>query len=400
MTINLPDIYGRMESLMDRAMYDNQLRRQCLNIPVMCEEQLNGIRKGLEAVPDELLKKIRKVILTGCGDSYFAGIAAVPAFKKYAGAFASSFEAVRCIDAARYLEYEKGQEDATLVVAVSASGSPVRVMEALRRANQKGCHTLAVTNIPDSRAAKEAEYSLIVHTPPFPEPGPGLRNYFASISALFLLAARMGAVKGCCDAGSEAALCRAISEYTASYQEAFEGMDTLMFDMAKQWKDDIGNEMIGDASMYSTAAFIGAKFVEAAGKMTNAVDSENWCHVNYFRHQPEKSGLLLVAGGKDKNRSRVIETMEQASKIGRNCILITDTDKESYGAPEAVTVCTVPETLEGYEFLAPLLNYIPGTLLAAYVAALRGETYFREAGSLQKQSQVGSTIGDSKVEIF
>ena len=147
---------------MDRAMYDNQLRRQCLNIPVMCEEQLNGIRKGLEAVPDELLKKIRKVILTGCGDSYFAGIAAVPAFKKYAGAFASSFEAVRCIDAARYLEYEKGQEDATLVVAVSASGSPVRVMEALRRANQKGCHTLAVTNIPDSRAAKEAEYSLIV----------------------------------------------------------------------------------------------------------------------------------------------------------------------------------------------------------------------------------------------
>ncbi len=385
---------------MDKAIHDNQLRRQCLDIPVMCEAQLSGIRKGLEAVPDELLKKIRKVILTGCGDSYFAGIAAVPAFKKYAGAFASSFEAVRCMDAARYLEYEKGQEDATLVVAVSASGSPVRVMEALRRANQKGCHTLAVTNIPDSRAAKEAEYSLIVHTPPFPEPGPGLRNYFASISALFLLAARMGTVKGCCDAGSEEALCRAIAEYTDSYAKAFDAMDTLMFDMAKEWKDDIGNEMIGDASMYATAAFIGAKFVEAAGKMTNAVDSENWCHVNFFRHRPEQSGLILVADSADHNHSRMTETMQQAVKIGRSCILITDTDGESYGAPEGVTVCTVPGTPEGYGFLSPLLNYIPGTLLAAYIASLRGETYFRAEDSLQKRSEVGSTIGDSRVEIF
>ncbi|HJC48922.1 MAG TPA: SIS domain-containing protein [Candidatus Lachnoclostridium pullistercoris] len=385
---------------MDKAMHDNQLRRQCMDIPNMCEAQLRGIRQGLEAVPDQLLKKIRKVIFTGCGDSYFAGIAAVPAFKKYAGAFASSFEAVRCMDAARYIEYEKGQEDSTLLVGISASGSPVRVMEALRRANQKGCHTLAVTNIPDSRAAKEAEYSLIVNTPPFPEPGPGLRNYFASISALFLLAVRMGVVKGYCSAESEDELCRAISSYVDSYKREFDRMDALMFDMAEKWKDDIGNEMIGDASMYATAAFVGAKFVEAAGKMTNAVDSENWCHVNYFRHNPERSGVMMIADNADHNHSRMVETMQQASKIGRSCILITDTDGEDYGAPASVTVCTVPGTPKGFEFLSPLLNYIPGTLLAAYVAFLNGEVYFRAEDSPQKRSGVGSTIGDSKVVIF
>lgn len=385
---------------MDKAMHDNQLRRQCLDIPVMCEAQLEGIKKGLEAVPDELLKKIRKVIFTGCGDSYFAGIAAVPAFKKYAGAFASSFEAVRCVDAARYIEYEKGQEDTTLLVGISASGSPVRVMEALRRANQKGCHTLAVTNIADSRAAKEAEYSLLVNTPPFPEPGPGLRNYFASISALFLLAARMGVVKGYCSVDRETELCKAISDYVNAYKKDFDCMDKQMFEVAMQWKDDIGNEMVGDGPMYATAAFIGAKFVEAAGKMTNVTDSENWCHVNYFRHAPEASGLVLVANDEDRNHSRVIETLRQASMIGRNCLLITDTDGESYGVPEGVSVCKVPKAPEGYEFLSPLLNYIPGTLLAAYVASLREEPYFRGENSLQKQSEVGSTIGNSKVAIF
>lgn len=384
---------------MDKAMYDNQLRRQCLDIPVMCEAQLHGIRKGLDAIPDEFLKKIRKIVFTGCGDSYFAGIAALPAFRKYAGAFGSSFEAVRCMDAARYLEYERGQEDVTLLIGISASGSPVRVMEALRRANRNGCHTLAITNVPDSRAAREAEQALIVHTPPFPEPGPGLRNYFASISALFLLAVRMGRIKGYCAAESEEELCRAIASYAAAYKNTFEDMDSLMFREAIRWKDDVGNEAVGDASLYATAAFIAAKFVEAAGKMTHATDSENWCHVNYFRHDPEKSGLVLVANAGDNNHSRMVETLGQASKIGRNCILITDTDRETYGVPEGVTVCRVPEAPKGYEFLSPLLNYIPGTLLAAYVASLCGETYFRDEHSLQKQSSVGSTIGNSEVVI-
>ena len=41
--------------------YDNQLRRQCFNIPVMCEEQIAGVMKGVaESVPREVLKKIRR----------------------------------------------------------------------------------------------------------------------------------------------------------------------------------------------------------------------------------------------------------------------------------------------------------------------------------------------------
>ena len=120
---------------LDKREFDNQLRRQCFDIPVMCREQLAGIRKGVkESVPAEVLKTVRKVVITGCGDSYLAGIAGIPAFKKYSGAFASSFTAVRCIDAARFMEYEAGQEEAELVIGISASGGPARVVEALRRA--------------------------------------------------------------------------------------------------------------------------------------------------------------------------------------------------------------------------------------------------------------------------
>ena len=33
---------------MDKKNYDGQLRRQCLSIPAMAEEQIAGLKKGLE----------------------------------------------------------------------------------------------------------------------------------------------------------------------------------------------------------------------------------------------------------------------------------------------------------------------------------------------------------------
>lgn len=222
---------------MDKREFDNQLRRQCFDIPVMCREQLAGIRKGVkESVPAEVLKTVRKVVITGCGDSYLAGIAGIPAFKKYSGAFASSFTAVRCIDAARFMEYEAGQEEAELVIGISASGGPARVVEALRRARAKGCRTLIITNNPESPAAKEAEFVLIVHTPPFAEPGPGLRNYYASLLGLFALAAAMGEAKGICPEGQVEALCENVEAFTMEYGRCMERMDDEMFQLAGLWK--------------------------------------------------------------------------------------------------------------------------------------------------------------------
>lgn len=378
--------------------YDNQLRRQCFNIPVMCEEQIAGVMKGTaESVPAEVLKKIRRVIVTGCGDSYLAGIASIPAFKRYAGAFASHFSAVRCIEAARYMDYDGQQADETLVIGVSASGGPARLVEALKNAKRKGFHTVIVTNHPESPCGKEAEYSLIVNTPEFPEPGPGLRNYYASILGLFGLAAAMGEAKGICPAGTMAELMDHVRRFTGAYGECLERMDDQMFELAGTWRNHRAVETVGDSTAFATAYFVGAKYVEAAGMMAATADSEDWCHVNYFKHDPELLGVIVTAHGGEPNQSRVLETVSQAEAVGRPVLVVVDETKEEYGVAGNAAVCTVPKAPEGYEFLAPLLDYIPGTLLAAYVAAYREEPYFRGADSRQRQSAVGCTIRDSEI---
>lgn len=383
---------------MEKQVFDNQLRRQCISIPGMCAAQSDGIRKGLsDSIPAEVLKHIRRVVLTGCGDSYLAGIAAVPAFRHYASQFASSFEAVRCIDAARYLEYEESQADSTLVIGISASGTPARVVEALRRANHSGCHTLALTNGLDSPCANEAKYRLIVHTPAFPEPGPGLRNYYASILGLFALAAAMGEAKRTCPPDSLDQLLLQAETFTKEYEACMERIDNQMFDLAERWQNHRAVETVGDGPSFATAYFVGAKYVEAAGLMAATTDSENWCHVNYFKHEPENLGLIVIANQNERNHSRIVETLLQATGINRPVLLVADSEKEGFGAPEKTFVCTVPPAPKGYGFLTPLLNYIPGTLLAAYVAALRQEPYFRAQDSPQKRSTVGCTIRESQI---
>lgn len=350
-------------------------------------------------MPGEVLRNIRRIIVTGCGDSYMAALASIPVFKRYAGAFASDFAAVKCMEAARYMEYGKGQGDTVLVIGVSASGSPVRVVEALRCAKSRGCHTLAVTNQPDSHCARQADYVLNVHTPPFPEPGPGLRSYYGSMAGLFGLAAAMGEAKGICPPGTLEKLMEQVEALTEDYGRRMDVLDDQMFSLAGSWKEQDGVETVGDSTSYATSCFVSAKYVEAAGMMAVAADTENWCHVNYFKHHPDKIGVILTANEGEPNQSRVLETISQAEGIGRPVLLVTDGDRDSYGVKEPMAVCTVPKAPEGYEFLAPLLNYIPGTLLAAYVAAYREEPYFRGPDSKQRRSAVGCTIKDSVIRV-
>lgn len=386
---------------MNKNDFDNQLRRQCFSLPVLCEDQIAGLKKGLEnTIPRHVIKNIRKVIITGCGDSYLAARASIPAFKKYAGAFASSFEAHRNIDVARKMVFDPKNAESTLVVEVSASGGAVRIEETLLRAKRYGCKTLIVTNNPDSSGARAAEYTMIVNTPEFSEPGPGLRNYYASLGGLFSLAAYMGEAKGIQPDGTLAALYNAIGKYTADFARVMDDIDDQAFKIAVEWKDIVGLEAIGDFTDFASAYFISAKYVEVAGMIAMTTDSENWCHVNYFAHNPGKIGTVAVSTKRFANFGRVKETLMTVEKIGRPAFLITTGTREDYEIGERIEVCTIPEAPEEFGFIEPMLAYVPGAILASYAAALRNEPYFRAEDSINKTSAYGHTLKTSRIEIL
>ena len=366
---------------MKRNEIDSALVKQCRSLPDLCQTQILGVREGLRAIPEEILKKCRRVIITGCGDSYVAAQAAIPAFRKFGGRFGNNFSYDRAITVARYLDFDPRYGDSTLVIGVSCSGGPARVVEVLRRARHYGCHTLAVTNNPESPAAKEAELCLTVKTPAFPNANPGLRNYYASLTGLFMLAARYAEVAGISPDGTMEELERAIAAYTAAYEPYLEQYEEQVAELARQWKDFRAYDFIGDDTAYCTAFFCAAKIVEVAGGMTNVDDSEDWCHVPFFQREPHRIGTCVIADRFANDRSRIGETIKQAAGIGRPVLLVANGTKEDFGVTADIHVCRVPKTPEGYEFLLPMMNYVPGAMLAGYMSALLDEPYFRGGGA-------------------
>lgn len=383
---------------MNKTGFDNALRRQCMSIPELGEDQIAGVLRGLEDVPADMLKSCRRIIVTGCGDSYAAAKASIPAFKRFGGRFGNSFSCERAIDVARFLRFDPRYAPSTLVIGVSCSGGPARIQELLRRANHCGCHTLAVTNNPESPAAQEAEHSLIVNTPAFPNANPGLRNYYASMVGLFLLAARYGEVSGVSGEGAVQDMAGAIGRYTASYAPLLEGYDDKMFKLAMTWKDLKSYDFIGDDIQFCTAFFTAAKIVEVAGGMVNVDDSEDWCHVPFFQREPDRIGTVVIADRLANDRSRIGESVSQAVGIGRPVLLIANGTREDFGITGDITLCRVPDAPEGYEFLTVLMNYIPGAILAGYISTLSGEPFFRGGAPAWLQPGVNS-IRTSRIEV-
>ena len=141
---------------MNKADFNNSMRLETYHLMDLArklfEENSRNFRLAL-TTPE--LFAPRRVILTGCGDSYCAGVAAKPVFEELGNV---NTNAVPAIELSRhYSSKELGNAPSNpLVLAVSVSGSVARMVEACRRANECGVGslTVAVTKNADSASGE------------------------------------------------------------------------------------------------------------------------------------------------------------------------------------------------------------------------------------------------------
>ena len=153
---------------------------------------------------------------------------------------------------------------------------------------------------------------------------------------------------------------------------------------------------------FASAYFIAAKIVECSGHFCSTADSEIWCHVQTFSHNQSKIGTILVAEKEKNNRSRIGETIFQAYHMGFPVLLTSNGCKEDFGVPSDIEIkeFTLPSAPEGFEFLYPLLNYMPGSILSSYIAALNKTLYFRtEPESPHQREGAGNKTRSSNIVI-
>ncbi|MFY9272478.1 MAG: glutamine--fructose-6-phosphate transaminase (isomerizing), partial [Thermacetogeniaceae bacterium] len=108
------------------------------------------VLKDLKLTPEEI-QGIAKIVITACGTSFHAGLVGKQLFEKWAKIpveveLASEF---------RYRDPLVGPD--TLVIVISQSGETSDTLAALQEARDKGCRTLAITNVVGSTITRESD---------------------------------------------------------------------------------------------------------------------------------------------------------------------------------------------------------------------------------------------------
>lgn len=281
---------------MNKMDFDSALRRQVMSLPELMRQQYADLEpKTRTVLSTPEIFNIQRIVLTGCGDSYAALLAVKPAFEKYAKI---RTEVVPTIDLAR--DYEKKNlgyaPQSPLVIAVSNSGQVARVGEAVRRCRKAGAFTLGITGHEESVLGQSAERILKLDIPKF-ESAPGTRSYMVCVMALYLLAIRIGEVRGRYTMDVASARRKEIKALADALETALPAMDDTAFAVAQQWKDMDCYDFAGSGFEYACAFFGQAKVFEAIGRPAMYINTEEWLHLNFFVNHPEKIGTMIWAAG-------------------------------------------------------------------------------------------------------
>lgn len=132
---------------------------------------------------------LKRVVLVGCGSAYHAGMVGAQVMERLAR--------VPCVaEVASEYRYRQPVTDGdTLVVCISQSGETADTLAALREAKRLGARVMAVVNVEGSTLAAESEAVLLTRA------GPEIavattKAYAAQLAALYLLAVRLGVMRG------------------------------------------------------------------------------------------------------------------------------------------------------------------------------------------------------------
>src|SRR5690348_3509867 len=149
-----------------------------------------GIDLGdLGPIDDEMLRRLRRVVIVACGTSYHAGLIGRYAIEEFSRVPVE----VEIASEYRYRNPVVGSGD--LVIGISQSGETADTLAAMRIARDRGARVLAITNIMGSQATRDADG--VLYTRAGLEIGVAATKTFVSqVVAMYLLALRLAELRG------------------------------------------------------------------------------------------------------------------------------------------------------------------------------------------------------------
>jgi glutamine---fructose-6-phosphate transaminase (isomerizing) len=321
---------------------------------------------GEMKIADEELAAATSINIAACGTSWHAALAGKYMIERLARLPVD-------VDYASEYRYRNPISDASaLGLLITQSGETADTLAAQREMKALGSKTVAICNVVDAMVAREAHGAIYTHAGP--EIGVASTKAFtAQLTALFLLALKLGQLRGHLDQAQSVVLIEELTRLPVKIEEVLRSRGAQIEQLAKDFSSVRDFLYLGRGIHFPIA-------LEGALKLKEIsyIHAEGY-PAGEMKHGPnaliDETLPVVVLATRDESdpasKLRYEKTLsniqEVTARSGRVIAVATEGDTTIGGLVEHVIL--IPPTIEP---LSPLIEIVPLQLMAYYIAVRRG----------------------------
>jgi glucosamine--fructose-6-phosphate aminotransferase (isomerizing) len=321
---------------------------------------------GEMKLSDKELADATSINIAACGTSWHAALTGKYMIERLARLPVD-------VDYASEYRYRNPIPDAkALGLLITQSGETADTLAAQREMKALGSKTVAICNVVDAMVAREAHGAIYTHAGP--EIGVASTKAFtAQLTALFLLALKLGQLRGELDLSQSVALIEELSRVPSKIEEVLRSCSAQCEQLAKEFSTVRDFLYLGRGIHFPIA-------LEGALKLKEIsyIHAEGY-PAGEMKHGPnaliDETLPVVVLATRDEadpaSKLRYEKTLsniqEVTARSGRVIAIATEGDTTIGGLVEHVI--PIPRVIE---LLVPLIEIVPLQLLAYYIAERRG----------------------------
>ncbi|MCS7021777.1 MAG: glutamine--fructose-6-phosphate transaminase (isomerizing) [Gemmataceae bacterium] len=366
LTITLQDAPGELtDGLLDKGDYPHFMLKEIYEQPEALTNAMRGRLHEADATAHfgglnltaAQLRQVERIIITGCGTSYYAGLVGEYLIEELARLPVE-------VEYASELRYRHPPLDRhTILLAITQSGETADTLAAVREAKRRGQITLAICNVVGSSIAREADGGVYLHAGP--EIGVASTKAFtAQCLVLTLLALYLGRLRHLSAAQGQRILqeLRALPE---AVRAAF-ACHTQVKSIAEKYAHVHNALYLGRQYLYPVALEGALKLKEISYIHAEGYPAAEMKHGPIALVDEHTPSVFLVPRGQVFDK--VLANMQEIKARGGPIIaVVSGHDPEVAAlADDVISIPHVPE------YLQPIVAVVPLQLLAYEMALLRG----------------------------
>ncbi|RLP08745.1 glutamine--fructose-6-phosphate transaminase (isomerizing) [Propionibacterium australiense] len=352
----------------EKAGYDWFMRKEIFEQPRAVADTLLGRYSDHgELVLDEIrispemLRRVNKIIIIGCGTAYYAGMVA-----KYA---IEHWVRIGCeVELASEFRYRDPIVDAgTLCVAISQSGETADTLQAIRHAREQGAKVIAICNTNGSTIPRESD--AVIYTHAGPEIGvASTKGFLTQLIACYLLGLFLAQVRGMKYGDEIRAIMDELAGMPQKVQQVLDGADGI-YELAHQMVDQGDYVFLGRHVGYPAAMEGALKLKEIAYLHAEGFAAGELKHGPIAIINPGMPVFVIVPpAGRDQLHDKVVSNIQEVRARGARTIVLAEEDDTEVDA-YAERIIRLPKVST---LLQPVLAVVPLQLFACELATALG----------------------------